>query len=167
MENHIQLFGSAKSRNLNEASPVVSLSTLFSTISPSLGTSEDKGTIWFALGLLENCIPGGNGSADGEEELTLILEVAPLEEANDRSHRKKWRVIGTLAWRCNESFWLREMVSKHLTAPVVETIQGRTFWLDTLEITNRLDALAASLYRLLRPDRVEAALSSPSMTEEM
>jgi hypothetical protein len=112
--------------------------------------------------VLENCIPGGNGNADGEE-LTRNLVVAPLEEANDRSHRKTWRVIGTLAWRCNESFWLSDTVSKHLSAPVGETIQGSTFWLDTREITNSFDALIASLYRLLSPDRVEGALSSPSL----
>jgi hypothetical protein len=75
--------------------------------------------------------------------------------------------IGTLAWRCKESFWLSETVSKHRTAPVDETIQGRTFSFDTLETTSNLDALFASLYRLLSPDLVEGALSSPSITEEM
>jgi hypothetical protein len=74
--------------------------------------------------------------------------------------------IGTLAWRCKESFWLSDTVSKHLTAPVDETIQGRTFWFDNLETTSSLDELVASLYRLLSPDLVDGALSSSSITDE-
>lgn len=96
------------------------------------------------------------------------MALTPLTKgASLRSHEKMCMCIGTLAWRCKESFWLRDTVSKHRIAPLGETMEGRTFWLDTLETIRSLPALFASLYRLESPDRVEGAFSSPSTTEEM
>lgn len=58
-------------------------------------------------------------------------------------------------------------MSKQRIAPVEETIQGSTFWFDTLETTSNLDVLIASLYRSLSPDLVEGTFSFPSITDEM
>lgn len=103
----------------------------------------------------------------GGEALLLNLVWPALGETTARSHMKTCMEIGTLACRWRESFWLREMVSKHRTAPVEETIQGSTFWFETLETTSSLDASIASLYKLLSPDRLEGVSSSPSTTDEM
>lgn len=61
------------------------------------------------------------------------------------SHISTWRRMGLRACRCRESFWLSETVSKQRIAPEAETDQGRTFWLDTLEMTSSFDAALASL----------------------
>lgn len=102
----------------------------------------------------------------GEIVLDRIM-LPPFGTGTDRSQRKTCMRMGTFAWRCNESFWLRETVSKHRTAPVGETIHGRTFWLEILDTTKSLHSLVASLYRLLRPDLEDGASSSPSMTDDM
>jgi len=69
----------------------------------------------------------------------MILSTGPA----GFSHARKCSWIGRTARRCKESFWLREMVSKQRTAPELEIIQGRTFSLDTLEMTSSLDASLA------------------------
>lgn len=140
------MFLSAKSWNLKDTSPAVSRSSLRSLlflISLSFGTSAGRGCIWFSLGWRANRTSGGNGIVGREAALNRVL--LPLVEASAWSHKNTCKRIGTLACRCNESFWLRETVSKHLTAPVEETIHGRTFWFDTLETTSSLEALTASL----------------------
>lgn len=97
----------------------------------------------------------------------LVLTWFMLVDTNALSHRKTCMKIGTLACRCKDNFWLSETVSKHRTAPVEETIHGRTFWFDTLDTTSSLDVSIPSLYRSLTPDRLEGTLSSPSITDEM
>ena len=52
-------------------------------------------------------------------------------------------------------------------ALVGETIQGRTFWLFTREITKSLDSLVASLYSSFRPDLADGTFQSPSRTDDM
>ncbi|BAT08717.1 Os09g0488750 [Oryza sativa Japonica Group] len=81
----------------------------------------------------------------------------------------RWSWMGRTARRCKESFWLREMVSKQRIAPELEIIQGRTFSLDTLEITSSFDASLAWLNRSRSPDRVDGASLSLSLstTEDM
>lgn len=83
------------------------------------------------------------------------------------SHIRTWIRIGFMACLWRESFWLREMVSKQRMAPAEDTIHGRTFSLDTLEITSSLESLFACRNRSRRPERVEAASMSVSSTEEM
>jgi hypothetical protein len=59
------------------------------------------------------------------------------------------------------------MVSKQRTAPELEMIQGRTFSLDTLEMTSSFDASLARLNKSQSPDRVDgASLSLSSLTTE-
>ena len=169
-QNHTQLLASAKSWNLKEDSPAVSCSSLISgpwsptTLLLPLGTSGGRSCIWFSSGWHDNWTSGGNCITKGVAALDLL---APLGTANALSHNNTWMVIGTLACRCNESFWLSETVSKHRIAPVDETNHGRTFWLTTLETTSSLDEFVASLYKLCSPDRVEGAFSPPSITDEM
>jgi hypothetical protein len=167
-QNHTQLLESEKSWNLKETSPAVSRSSLTSAPSPttllSVGTSCGAGCIWFSFGGGANWTSGGNAWACGGAALDRL---APPGRATARSHKNRWMKMGTLACRCNESFWLNETVSKHRIAPVEETIHGRTFWLPTLEITSSLDAFEASLYKLPNPARVEGAFASPSITDEM
>lgn len=163
---HTQLFGSKNSWNLNEDSPAVSRCNLRSACSlVTDGSSGGRGSIWLSLGWWANLTSGGNGKTDGEGTRNRALP-KPWE-ISDWSHRKTCIRIGTLACRCSESFWLRETVSKHRTAPVEETIHGRTFWFDTLETTSSLDALIDSLYRVLSPDLVEGTFSSPSITDDI
>lgn len=169
LNSHTQLFAIEKSWNLKETSPAVSRSSLtsgtslISTLSST--TSGGRGSIWFSLGWRANWISGGNDMMGGETDLSLALPVHGV--ANARSHKKTWIRIGVLACRWSESFWLRETVSKQRIAPVEETIQGSTFWFDTLETTSNLDVLIASLYRSLSPDLVEGTFSFPSITDEM
>lgn len=61
------------------------------------------------------------------------------------SHISTWRRMVLHACRCKESFWLSDTVSKQRIAPKVETDQGRTFWLATLEMTSSFSAALASL----------------------
>jgi hypothetical protein len=72
-------------------------------------------------------------------------------------------------YRLKESFWLIERVSKQRIAPELEIIQGRTFSLDTLEMTSNFDASLARLNRLCIPDRVDGVSLSLSScnTEDM
>ncbi|MFS8005798.1 hypothetical protein Hanom_Chr13g01241551 [Helianthus anomalus] len=50
-------------------------------------------------------------------------------------------------------------------APSGETIHGRTFWFDIREIISFFLAFLASMYKLLRPERVEGESSSWSIME--
>lgn len=80
----------------------------------------------------------------------------------------RWSKMGFSACRCSESFWLRETVSKHLMAPDVDTIHGRTFSSPTLEITSRFEASEASLKSSLSPDRAAATPELlSSVTDDM
>lgn len=115
--NHTQLLESAKSWNLNEDSPAVSLSSLISDnrslMTPALSSescSNGRGCIWFSFGWRDNWTSGGRGNGIVGGEAALLVKLA-LEETIVLSQRKTWMDTGILAWRCSESFWLSETVS--------------------------------------------------------
>lgn len=150
-----QLFGNEKSWNLKETSPAVSRPSAASDVSPC-------SKFW------GRSAGGIVGSSKEDRVGSLNCSTSALRNDGGCSHMSTWIRMGRRAWRCRENLWLSETVSKHLTAPDEDTIHGRIFTFDTLEITSSFDALFASLYRVLSPDRVTAAsLSSSSITEEM
>lgn len=134
---HNQLSEEASSLNLKDTSPTLSPSC------PIPGASAGD---------------GGRGREKGGAGLLLPASC---------SHIRTWIRIGFMACLWRESFWLREMVSKQRMAPAEDTIHGRTFSLDTLEITSSLESLFACRNKSPRPERVEAASMSVSSTEEM
>lgn len=166
---HTQLFLRAKSCCRKENSPAVSrLSviscaslTLFSSSSSSSSESSSVGNGTAAVSFAF-AIPRG---VSVDMARALMLPTFALFAL--LSQRKTCTRIGTLAWRCNDSFWLRDTVSKHRIAPVEDTIHGRTFWFDIRDTTSSRDDWDACLYRLLSPDRADGESSSVSVTDDM
>ena len=68
--------------------------------------------------------------------------------------------MGWSAWRCSDT------VSKHLTFPAVDTIQGSTFSPPTRDSTSSLDALRAARCSSRSPDRADATPGVPSSATE-
>jgi hypothetical protein len=66
-----------------------------------------------------------------------LLDVGVLRQ-------RKCSVMGWSAWRCNDTFWLSDTVSKHLTFPAMDTIQGNTFSPPMQDSTSSFDALHAA-----------------------
>ena len=113
-QHHTQLLDKAKSWNLKDNSPAVSLSSRECEISLviSLGSEGGggNGSTWVSSGRRASWT---SDACDGntEEDKALNLELPPLEETKFRSQRKTCRRIGTLVCLCKESFWLSETVS--------------------------------------------------------
>lgn len=146
---YTQLFGREKSWKRKEDSPAVSLTCLSSDSSLwlpiSSSTSRGNGITWLSFGWRVNRTSGGNdGSIVGEIVLDRLI-IPPFGTGTARSQRNTCIRMGTFACRCKDNFWLREMVSKHLTAPVGAMIHGSTFWLDILDTTKSLHSFLASL----------------------
>lgn len=164
---HTQLFLRAKSCSRKENSPAVSRLSVISgaslTLSSSSSSSESSsvgnGTAAVSLAVV---IPSG---VSVDMARALMLPTFALFAL--LSQRKTCTRIGTLAWRCNDSFWLSETVSKHRIAPVEDTIHGSTLWFDIRDTTSRRDDWDACLYRLLSPDRAVGESSSASITDDM
>ena len=115
-------------------------------------------------------IAGGAGDGSTDKNVDPVLRRdPPCGDRDSRSQTRKWRRIGFSAWRCKESLRLMEAVSKQRIAPEEDTIQGRTFSLETLEITRRFPILVVSLYRSVRPDLAagETLFSSSSLATEL
>ncbi|BAT04949.1 Os08g0333233 [Oryza sativa Japonica Group] len=90
---------------------------------------------------------------------TVGLAAAPplmTAAGGRRSHMRKWRVTGRSAWRCSDSRWLSETVSKQRMSPAVEVAQGSTLSSPTRETTRSFDARRARRYSSRSPDRVDA-----------
>lgn len=109
-QHHTQLLDKAKSWNLKENSPAVSLSSLECEISLGSEGGGGNGSTWVSSGRRATSI---SDAWDGntEEDRALNLELPPLEETKARSQRKTCRRMGTLVCLCKESFWLSETVS--------------------------------------------------------
>lgn len=163
---HTQLSGRLKLWNLKDSSPAVSLAnpnSIWRPVNlPSRETMDgERGWFWSSSELLGIWKWDRNGIACGTGPLCC------RGEADRVSSIKTWISRGARAWRYKESFWLRETVSKHWMALVGDTIQGRTFWLLTREITRSFESLFASLYSSQRPDLEEGTFPSPSRTDDM
>lgn len=159
---HTQLFFSSKSWNLKEVSPAVSLpicsrsSTLLALLS-SESPSNSKSLSRDPRGAI----------CGGHVDIARALMLPTFKKFAFLSQRNTCMMIGARVWRWRDSFWLSETVSKQRIAPVIDTIQGRTFWFDILDTTRSLDDLEACSCRLLSPDRVEGTSSFPWMTDDM
>lgn len=111
--HHTQLLDKAKSWNLKENSPAVSLWSLEREISVGISVGSEggggNGSTWVSFGM------GGSWTSDAcdgnTEDRALNLVLPTLEEAKVLSQRKTCRRIGTLVCRCKDSFWLSETVS--------------------------------------------------------